>query len=464
MALAVVSGPVLGLQTRLGFAYKVPVPVDPKPVMSARVWVAVWLGAMLLLNGWGAETVQDHRFRFFIHPDLAAGLSRADLHRRLALYVADVNTLFARQTIRRFVFDPASDVTVTNGTPYSGHCGGCADADYEVWAHVLPSNIPALGSYGGFMAFDDSCAGVVADLHWDAVYDRAALEPKSGTSAWLQYCLQLHHLMHELEHIFGAGIGEYYSLLRVSDPTPESPRVPIDYTAPGDPFWSRHAEYLADPLTLFTADLTYSNLMARVRFADVTAAVINARVRWSLNDTLPDLSRTRILVHRAETGTPVASARVKVWRVQSFPPYAGELVLDALTDAAGRVPFDWQAGFNNYEHLILVKVSHPDARAPAARWVSLYDAQEAKMVRNEADFEVPVLLSGLPWLSLQVSGETAVIRWPVASANVVLQSCSDLFANDWTAVTGREVLPGDEDSARVPLSGARRFFRLVAPP
>ena len=274
---------------------------------------------MLRLNGWGAETVQVHRFRFFIHPDLAAGLSRAELHRRLALYVADVNTLFARQTIRRFAFDPASDVTVTNGIPYSGHCGGCADTDYEVWAHVLPSSIPALGSYGGFMAFDDSCAGVAADLHWDAVHDRAALESATGTPAWLQYCRQLHHLLHELEHIFGAGIGEYYGLLRVSDPTPESPQVPIDYTTPGDPFWSSHAEYLADPLTLFTADLTYSNLMARVRFADVTAAVINARVRGSLNATLPDLSRTRIAVQRAETGTPVAGARVKVWRVRQLP-------------------------------------------------------------------------------------------------------------------------------------------------
>ena len=135
-----------------------------------------------------------------------------------------------------------------------------------------------------------------------------------------------------------------------------------------------------------------------------------------------------------------------------------------MTDAAGRAPFDWQAGFNNYEHLILVKVSHPAARAPAARWVSLYHAQEAKMVRNEADFEVPLLLCGLPWLSLQVTGDTAVVRWPVASSHVVLQSSTDLFSNDWTAVTGPAVLPRDEDSARVPLSGARRFFRLVVPP
>ncbi len=410
------------------------------------------------------EHLQWHRFRFFLHPDLANGLSPGELQRRLALYVEDLNTIFAKQTIRRFTFDPTADVTITAGLPYSGHAGNCSDPNYEIWAHVLPSSLPGFTSYGGFMAFDDSCAGVAADLHWDAVHDRSALKNQASSDGLLEYCRQLHHLIHEIEHIFGAGVGEYYNLLTVNDPTPDLPQVSIDFRQPDDPFWSMHADYLADPLTLFQTASTYSNLMTQVRFADVTAAVINARVRWSLNSTLPELSRTRVLVADTVTGTPLAGALVKVWKVRSFPPYESELIVDQRTDPAGRVQFAWDAGFNNYDHLLLVKASHPSTSASAARWATIYDAQEAKLLRNEETFEVPVLLASSPRLQIRRLGETALVEWRAEASNVVLQSASSLSAEDWSPVSGAAAFAGGSQSLIVPLSGPPRFFRLVSKP
>jgi hypothetical protein len=172
--------------------------------VSFGVWLFV---ALALVGGWLGRADSLHRLRFFIHPDVVGGLASDDLGRRLGLYVEDLNTIFSKQTVQRFTFDPAIDITITTNTPESG----CAGSDlpvtgYEVWAHVLPSSNPAYGSYGGYMSLDQSGAGVAAGLHWDAVHDRSAV--LIGSDSWdlSQYWRQLHNLTHEIEHIFGAGI------------------------------------------------------------------------------------------------------------------------------------------------------------------------------------------------------------------------------------------------------------------
>lgn len=428
--------------------------------MAVRVWVALVASVVLLLQGWAAEDLQVHRFRFFIHPDLISGLSRSEVDRRLCLYVEDVNTVFARQTIRRFRFDPEQDVVITNSRPYSGHCGQCSETDFEVWAHVLPSAQPGLGSYGGFMAFDDSCAGVAADLHWDALYDRQALEWQSGTATVEDYGRQIQHLIHEIEHIFGAGVGEYYSLLRVADTTGQAPVRGLDYTDAADPFWVRHADLLADPLTLVPAAGTYAGLMSRLRLAEVTAAVINARVRWSLEATLPDLTQTEVVVSRAFSGPPVAGARVQAWKVHSAPPYSAERIVDRVTDGRGRVRFAWSGRFNNYDHLMLIKVAHPEATSPVAEWVSIYDAQAAKMLRHEDRLSVPLTLADLPWLKVGLGLDAVVVTWWAPVSNAVLEASSRMSPGVWMPVPESRAGTDTLQVLTVPCSGPAQFFRL----
>jgi hypothetical protein len=58
----------------------------------------------------GRAAPSSHRLKFYVDPTLAADIGPAEAGRRLAQYVADVNTVFTRETVRSFVFDPATDL------------------------------------------------------------------------------------------------------------------------------------------------------------------------------------------------------------------------------------------------------------------------------------------------------------------------------------------------------------------
>ena len=47
-------------------------------------------------------------------------------------------------------------------------------------------------------------------------------------------------LTHELEHVFGAGLGEYYSVRRIQDRTGVPPYQDLDASDPADPYRSKH--------------------------------------------------------------------------------------------------------------------------------------------------------------------------------------------------------------------------------
>jgi hypothetical protein len=51
-----------------------------------------------------------HRIKLFVDPAAVGDMGTAEGGRRLAQYTADVNTVFRRETVRRFVFDPATDL------------------------------------------------------------------------------------------------------------------------------------------------------------------------------------------------------------------------------------------------------------------------------------------------------------------------------------------------------------------
>jgi hypothetical protein len=160
---------------------------------------------------------------------------------------------------------------------------------------------------------------VAAELYWDAIHNRnALLDLPADTRPIQQYIRQLHHLTHEIEHIFGAGYGEYYNLGFINDNTGILPALMLRYSTPGpgiDPYWGRHRDFWRDPFLDGLPLATYHEFTNYVRFADVTAAIINGAYRGKLESTLPDLSRTefRILDEKPASLSPSHASKPGRW-------------------------------------------------------------------------------------------------------------------------------------------------------
>ena len=365
----------------------------------------VWLGD----NSADESSIEYHIFKFFLHPDLVQNLSNEELSYRLTLYVEDLNTIFSKQTIRRFLFDPEKDIIITEEKPHLDSAGVLPEHDYEIWAHVQLTAYPLYGTCGGYMGIDESGAGVAAGLYWDAVYDRSTLEDDSDELQ--QYWRQISNMVHEIEHVFGAGISEYYNLIMVKDTTCIAPiqDININTDSLDDPYWSQHQDYFTDPLLTniwnqarVGAPTSYEELMELTRFADVTAALINDPCRQPTSNSIPDLFHTRVSVREKGAREPVQSANIKIWKVRSFSPYANELIVDRTTDSDGLIEFWWDGTFNNYNHLILIKVYPPDERKPKVRWFSIFDAQEEKMVHSNDTLDIDVTIAATPYPEISI--------------------------------------------------------------
>ena len=431
-----------------------------------RVKPAVILVALVLLvlgpSAFSQTNLIYHRFRFFIEPDLAVGLTSNELKMRLGGYVELLNLIFGKNTVRRFTFDPEADVSVTNSFPSSDYYPGgtLPETGYEIWAMVKwAGNSPYPFTHGGSMGFATNGAGVATGLYWDAVHDRAAvIHAAPGESDLWNFWRQLDTLAHEIGHIFGAGIGEYYSLLNVADTTGELPFQSLCYASLADPYWSQHPDYWTDPMRVWTPSLTWAELTNGIRFAPVTAAMINAGFRnvLPLSRYLPDLSATRIHVQK---NGPVANALVKVWKVQAFLPFPATLVFQGHTDNDGVVQFAWSGAPNNADNVILIKV-WPATGLPAAKWFSIYDAQEQKMVWGSNDLNIYVNWTP-PTLAIRREFELISISWPTAFAEWFrLERSSDVSASQWQPVAQTPSINGSELQVTLPLDEPQQFFRL----
>jgi len=131
-------------------------------------------------------------------------------------------------------------------------------------------------------------------------------------------------------------------------------------------------------------------------FARVTAAVINhpCRMGNSCDDaTVPDLTQTKIRIYDQTNGEPLSMATVKVWKVKSVGQYDSQIIAEGLTDDDGEFGFAWDSAFNNFDYLPLIKASLP-THYPDAVWISIFDAQEQKLVfgRDQMVVELPLII------------------------------------------------------------------------
>ncbi len=368
--------------------------------------------------------IKDHVLKFYLDPALVPNMDFAKAV--LPKYVEDMNTILAKNTNRRLVFNPETDIILTSVPPYSGSFSGELPVEgFEIWAHVVLSSTT---SYGGFMSFDSSGAGVLAGLHWTKLYN-----PDKMTSAQLQdYWVQINNMLHELAHVFGAGIGEYYNLASIQDTTGDSPRLNINVFDPNDLFWSDKQDFLTDPLlqiaTQVEGNSSREALLGFAKYADLTATLINGDYRNSAPTT--DLQYITVSVV-TDGGAPIDAANVKIWSVVGNNPYEAKLMVDVSTDSNGQASFAWGGSanpHNNYDFLRLIKV-YKDGYNASAKYVSIFDADIVKLIGGSDSLNILVSLDTASTPPLP----TSVVR---ASANLSSATSVKFTVNFSEAVTG----------------------------
>jgi hypothetical protein len=344
-------------------------------------------------------SVKEHPFKFYLDPSLVPDMSFAQTV--LTKYVADMNFILVKNTDRRLVFDPATDIILTSSQPQSNSATPPMPVEgFEIWAHAVHTDFPI--SYGGYASMDNSGAGVLAGLKWTKLYDPDQLKSTEMADYWTQ----INNMLHELAHVFGAGYGEYYNLSLVQDATGVSPLLNINVYDPNDSFWSDKPDFMVDPLL---RNLSQNNgtpqatdragLLNLVKFSALTATIISNNYRNAA--PLIDLSHVNVKII-ASDGQPLEAANVKVWSVIGSSPYDTNLLTDALTNNNGEFSFAWGGGsnpHNSYDFLRLIKV-YKDGYIASAKYISIFDADIVKLVDGSDTLNITIQLDKVGTLPL----------------------------------------------------------------
>lgn len=373
---------------------------------AACLAIGIVSTASARLDDVGHAPPSTHRLKFFVDPQLAGALGTAEAGRRLTQYVADVNTVFVRETVRSFVFDPAVDlqwITPTAAPPC--RCDGLVAGEIAVCIGKSTRGY----SHGGLsLGWTRPYRGVVWNMNWQAIHDplrlsKASVSPSLESTEKDYLARQLKTLIHELEHVFGAGSGEYYNTAFAADTTGVAPTANLALTDDADLYWWSRQNWRLDPLlgTVYDEQLGPATnrvtTLNMIRFTQGTRASINTD--WSdwpklvTSKFMSATSATQVRVFDRGTRAALAGARVSVWRVPAAKQTA--ILLDqGATDSSGRFVFDWGCGFTCFDAakaILLVKASAP-GRAPVATWFTVFDAFEQKAVQGQSVFAIDLAL------------------------------------------------------------------------
>ena len=344
-----------------------------------------------------ADDIQMHDLRFFLDPNLVMGMDIDELKSNLSQYAEDINNIFAKQTIRQIVFDPNTGITITDTKPYSDYSFSLPEQGYELWVHMVLSDTPGIKSPGHAKS-DINGAGVAYGLELDCIYNPSELV--DGSYELEDYWWHITVIVHEFQHVFGAGSSEYYNIAYVDDTTGVAPIVDIELD-PTNAYWNKRQDYYADPLLISVYDnplvgspTGLQDLRNTVAFADVTVAVVNRGPRsWdSMISTLPDLSTVKVEVLDARIGVPISNATVRVWQVNGIS-YVNEELWVTAGAAVGTYEFYWDSNnaFNTSGHLKLIKAFAPDYEAETV-WFSVFDAVEEQLIYGRDELVIRVYL------------------------------------------------------------------------
>lgn len=339
--------------------------------------------------------IKQHVIKFYLEPALVTDMEFAKMV--LPKYVQDMNTILAKNTNRQLIFDPETGIILTETQPQTNSASLPLPVDgFEIWAHAVLSTYPY--SYDGYGGLDASGAGVLAGLKWKKIYN-----PDEVTGADLKdYWIQINNMLHELAHVYKAGIGEYYKLATIQDTTGMYPLLNINLLNANDAFWSDKQDFRPDPLLRNAVQdgiLEHQALLDYVKYSGLTAAIMSGDYR---NGTpTVDLQNITVSVVN-ENGEPVTDANVKIWSVIGKSPFLAELFVDTMTDVNGQISFAWGGAsnpHNNYDFLRLIKV-YKDGFVASAKYVSIYDADIEKLVKGNDIYNISISLTEKTALSV----------------------------------------------------------------
>ena len=346
-----------------------------------------------------AADTKTHVFKVYIDPSLVTDMQFAKTV--LPKYVQDMNTILAKNTNRELLFDPETGIIPTVIQPHTGSAGVLPTSGFEVWSHVSPTTAEYPYSNGGYMSFDTSGAAALAGLKWQSLYDPDTLT--AGTPQMRDYWIQINNMLHEFGHVFGAAIGEYYNLSNIADNTGEAPVQAISLQNPTDPFWSRHTDFHYDPMLANIYDQTRvgspdsrNQMLSLVKYSNLTAAIMSGDYRQGPTTNHPMIDFDDIDVKLVDrNGTPVSGATVKIWDIRGAQNNPASLITSGLSSEAGTFSFDWGGSpHSNYGFLRLIKAYAPGMPSKAYH-LSVFDTDEAAVIRGVEDFELTLQLDGV---------------------------------------------------------------------
>lgn len=340
------------------------------------------------------------RIKFFLDPRVAGDVSLRELGDRLSAYVHDLNSVFLKSTRIEYVFDPLSDVILTDYLPGGGGCM-YLDRGYEIGALVRyeTSNFSS-----GFIASGGGGAGLCRffptnnmnfiSLSWARVYGR---EDILGSLDMREdyYSNQLYVLVHEIGHKYGLGLGEYYKLPTIKDRTGVPPILDVSIRNENDSYWRSRRNVLFDPMA--TSRYDSGRDLETAEFSPFSSRMINT---WALEgggidgDSPKEASIVVEVLDSNRRG--ISECKVRVFAVQVGSPYTSEMVNSGQTNASGRFEFlwstlNWQSLHNTTNMTRLVKVAC-DGYAPQGQWLSVFDVQAARYMPGGGvlgDFHYP---------------------------------------------------------------------------
>ena len=337
----------------------------------------------------GAQTapITTRPLRFSITAATVTGLADADIRRRLALYVDDVNAVFAKNTRRRFSFDPATGVSI-HPDRFS-FPDSATTPEFDI---VMMDAVPFPGT-GGIAG-----GGRVELYGITRLLDPDNLTAPQDADDYLRY--HLANLLHELEHTYRAGNREYYLDLDITDTSNRAPLLPVSFSDPLDPYWSARREFAADPLAMpqfanpfLGSPRTRAEVVAATLFTRVSADTINRDWGPSLYP-FPSSVLTVRLVDKVTGGPITAPGQLVVYvshpdftltAGQSVPFTSGEAIATPYLPANGQLN-------QLAAHRRLIKAYVP-GYTPAAGWHMINDQYEDLFIDGKATGELVIRMS-----------------------------------------------------------------------
>lgn len=413
--------------------------LSSKIIITASILALCMAGISFPVSAAEAQSlaaVKEMPFKFYLDPALVTDMDFAKT--ALSGYVEDMNGILAKNTNRRLLFNPETDIILASFQPHSNSAQPPLPVDgFEIWAHAVKTSYNY--SYGGYAGVDDGGAGVLAGLKWTKIYDPTQLSSADVTDYWTQ----VNNMLHELAHIFGAGIGEYYKLSTIQDTTGEQPLLNINIYDQNDSFWSSKSDFMTDPLlknaALDNSALGRAGLLGSVKFSALTAAIISNDYRNELPTV--DLSQINLTVLSAD-GSPLNGAKVKVWSVAGGSPYQSQLLAEDFSNAAGGFSFAWGGPANPHnstDFLRLIKV-YKDGYTASARYVSIYDADIEKQVNGGSLLNITIKLTAAASFEDVAAGDFAWQQIERLSAVGITAGCSltpKLYCPNQTVTRGQ---------------------------